>query len=397
MNYAPEKFRRGMNWAFIGGFLVLLWLPTLDSFLHLDNAPQPTENRALAQFPAFKTADGALQQFVRNVETYYNDHFGFRKQLVRWNTRWRKTWFKDRSLADVLQARDGWLFYTGDYMIDHFRGTRLFTETELQDWRALLESRHAWLKERGIAYAMVIAPDKHSVYPEFLPDWLTRVNPTTKLDQFVAFLTKHSKVPVLDLRQPLIDGKKQSPTYLCSDTHWNSFGAFLAYQNVICILSNQIPDLAPLELESFMTAQLPPQPVGDLATMIGQQEAFPERNLVALAPKPPLQPLKTSTVTNGLPRDSAKLVRHMITENPGAQGTAILFQDSFGRAWLPFLGYNFEKVLFVWQYNWNKPLIERERPRVVIDEMVERFLNKEDPRELRRKDDAPESVVASYD
>ena len=48
----------------------------------------------------------------------------------------------------------------------------------------------------------MIAPDKHSIYPEYLPDGLTPLGPATRLDQLLAPLRDHSAVAPLDLRGP---------------------------------------------------------------------------------------------------------------------------------------------------------------------------------------------------
>ncbi len=108
-------------------------------------------------------------------------------------------------------------------MIDHYSGQLQFTPEQLHDWQVLLEKRRDWLARRGIAYVFVVAPDKHTIYPEELPNWVTKVRPQTKLDQFYDYMHAHSTVPVLDLREIVRGGKKTCPTYFQTDTHWNFF------------------------------------------------------------------------------------------------------------------------------------------------------------------------------
>src|SRR5471032_1208221 len=94
-------------------------------------------------------------------------------------------------------------------MIDDVMGNRPFRDSELEAWRDLLQGRHDWLAQRGIRYLFVIPPDKHTIYPEHLPDWLvTAARPPQRLDQFIQYMKAHSDVPVLDLRQTLLDAKK---------------------------------------------------------------------------------------------------------------------------------------------------------------------------------------------
>src|SRR4051812_29156386 len=109
-----EKISKTTQWVIIALFIDLLWLPALDSYFHLDRAPIPNEKRAPASFPSFNPSLDGIRNFISGLDAYYNDHFGFRKQLVKWDRRWRRDWFKESSLADVVIGRDGWLYYSGE-------------------------------------------------------------------------------------------------------------------------------------------------------------------------------------------------------------------------------------------------------------------------------------------
>jgi len=80
----PSRRARA-DWVLIAAFLVLLWMPTLDNFFNLDHSRQPGENRLPASFPKWQGAglDGA-QKYIVGLDDYFSDHFGFRKQLIRW-------------------------------------------------------------------------------------------------------------------------------------------------------------------------------------------------------------------------------------------------------------------------------------------------------------------------
>src|SRR5690242_2336853 len=140
-----EKIRKGTRGVLIAAFIGLLWLPTLDSLFHLDKAPMSNENRAPAKFPALNLSLDGVRTYMTGLESYYNDHFGFRNQLVRWDHRWKHNWFKESSLSDVIIGREGWLFFCGERMIENYRGMADFKPKELQEWQALLEARRDWL------------------------------------------------------------------------------------------------------------------------------------------------------------------------------------------------------------------------------------------------------------
>ena len=70
-----------------------------------------------------------------------------------------------------------------------------------------------------------------------------------------------------------------------------------------------------------------------------------------------------------------------------------MFRDSFAITMGKFFSQSFGRTVYVWQQNWDKPFIERERPDIVIDEMLERIMVFRSPEQLRKADDAPNATV----
>ena len=366
--------RRRWTIILIGLFMVFLWLPSLDTFFHVDRTLARSENRNLATFPKLPAKP---QAYVQGLEAYFNDHFGFRKFLVRKFNRLRWSLFKEKN-SYVLEGKDGWLYYTVGEAVDHYSGLLQFTPEQLHDWQVLLEARRDWLAKRGISFLFVVAPDKHSIYPEYLPSWAVKVRPQTKLDQFVAYMHEHSTVPILDLREVVVNAKQTRPTFLKIDAHWNLFGAFVAYQEIMRALAREHPGLdAPLPLADFtVTNEL--KMGGDLARFIGVN--MTESNYFNFTAKPELPRFSTELSPPEHPQTPK------FTKNPSAKGRVIVFQDSFALGWIPFFGYHFNQVTYLWQYNLDPAWIEREKPDLVIMEMNERFFNTEHPKSLLAKE-----------
>jgi hypothetical protein len=372
-------------------FLVMLWLPTIDHFVKLDHAPVPNENRLPAPWPVFAGV-AQCREFVTGVENYFNDHFGFRKRLIQWNHHWKYQLFRNASSEDLLVGREGWLFHAGDRMMEHWTRQSAWTQQDLRDWRHLLELRRDWLRARGIKYVFVVSPDKHTVYPEYLPPWMEKSAKPSKLQQLAEYMKVHSDVEFIDLTQTLIDAKKIRVDYLKTDTHWNAFGGFVAYRTLAQRLARQIPGLEPLPLDAYEWKPLAQAP-GDLANMAGKDSSHETEAVTPISAKP-IPPLPRLYDPVRLPHHGTSESRPFYTHNDKASGKALLFHDSFARSWCPFLGQHFKEVIYVWHYTWDLPLIEREKPDVVIDEILERFLNNQDPTDLLRKDQLPVSAVA---
>jgi alginate O-acetyltransferase complex protein AlgJ len=363
-------------------FLTLLWLPTLDVFVHIDHARFTFENRAPAKWPKWTSIE-KIQDFVGGIETYFNDHFGFRKQLVRWNNHWKDQLF-GISPAEAIAGQDGWYFYSGAHFFENYTGMSRFKEPELAKWRELLEQRQAWCKARGIKYMFVIPPDKHTIYPEYLPTWIHRAKEPSKVEQFVAYMKTNSTVPVFDLSKPIIEAKPLGPLYRKTDTHWNAKGAWVAYRDIIETLRGRITNSTPISLDAYNWS-LPPSTNGDLTRLMGRGEIV-ETTAYQIEPLKRMPSMEERTDPKRFPYTGSPETMPVYTSNPSASQKVVVFHDSFAAAWYPFLGLHFHEAIYLWQYDWDFRLLEREKPDVIIDEMLERIFCTLEARYLLEKD-----------
>lgn len=394
MNRANDNPPARPVWAgqiLIVVFLLLLWAPAGDSFFHLDQSRPPGENRLPAPLPHWQgNSLAGAQKYLNGLNDYFSDHFGFRKKLIRWFQNWKLGLYHDRSVYKVIIGPNHWLFIAELQMVEHFLGIARFTPQELADWRQVVEHRRDWLAARGIKYLLIIPPDKKDIYPEELPAWLRNAAPAnreTKLDQFLKYMKAHSTVQILDLRPALLAAKPTAPTYLENDTHWNRFGGFVACQEVVKALTNQFPDLPPLRLADFTWTNAPATG-GDLARMLGLDAV--EHNNFVFKPKPSVTAPVLRPATNDISAwDVHK--RSIISENPAPLAeSAVVFHDSFGVAWQPFLGCCFKRIVYMSDNReFNTRVIEENRPQIVINEILERYFNTQDPRELLAHDGLP--------
>jgi hypothetical protein len=380
METNSQSSRSWPNYALIILFAIFLLIPSLEMIFHFDTTTSRGENRLLAPLPVPPQSLRGLANYLSGWEAYYNDHFGCRRALILWHGKLLLHLFEDDS-HEVLVGRDGWLYFSSGRMIDHYRGDSQFSEAELQGWQKLLEQRRNWLARRHIKFIFVLAPNKESIYPEHLPDWLKNPGRSTKADQFFAYMRTHSSVSLLDLRPTLLAAKGSGPLYMQTDTHWNELGAFLGCDQLVRLLADgKVSALKPLSLNAFnQTNALAPG--GDLTRMLGVDMV--ESNAVYLSPKlelPELNLFEPTNETEGL---------WSFSKQTGGTGSAIVYHDSFGRFWIPFLGYQFKEVDYFRQYFLNPKIITEQQPTVVICEVLERFLNTADPAGLSAQDALP--------
>jgi hypothetical protein len=367
-------------------FIAAICLPVLGMTFHLGAKPETTENRQLATFPPISLDANVLATFPGRFKDYFNDHFGFRNTLIRWQAIMKVKWLGVSSSPLVILGKDGWLFYADEYSVDGHRAVPLFTEKQLARWQERLEARRDWLARQGIHYLFAIAPSKQTIYPEYLPDTLTQIAQESRLKQLIAYLKEHSNLEFLDLRPALNEAKSGHILFHRTDSHWNFYGGFAAYQSIIRELAKWFPGLQPVsESDLDMTTR---KFSGDLARMLGLSGFMIEEMPIISLSKPsyvitsvkdvqdnklaerPIQALE------GLRLPPAPYMGTVITAERKGQKLPrlVIFHDSANVFISPFLAEHFSRTVFDYAPVLDLKLIESEHPDIVIQEMGEMFL-----------------------
>jgi hypothetical protein len=379
---AGTRIRTISEWTLIGVFLVAISLPLAGTFLPRRFNQAANDLRPLASAPRFCLSRQMIYTYVPEFENYWNDHFAFRGTLIRALNIAKVRWLHVSTSAHVLLGRASWLFYTPYPPGTDYHGVRPFTPDELEHWQRVLEHRREWLERRGCRYLVFIPPDKQTIYPEYLDPTYRSQHARSRLDQLLEHLHRHgSRVEVLDIRQPMQTIKAQERLYHRTDSHWNDRGAFVGYQHLVGRLSQWFPDLRPDPRSAFAEATTQ-KPGGDLATMVDLAERDREEWL-SLAPKAPRRAIRAR---EGVvwPAGATFPLGHPFArecDDPRLP-CAVMFHDSFYVALDPFLSEHFRRIAYVWTDDFYPDVVEREKPEVVIQEMLERKLSYVTPRDL---------------
>ncbi|MEJ0056479.1 MAG: hypothetical protein WDN75_12995 [Bacteroidota bacterium] len=371
-----RSIARFLNVIMVTSFLIIIFFPLLDEGfgLHLDKS-ENTEKRILASRPNFSLE--SIEVFPSRYENYYNDNFSFRNSLVRLNSGITSKAYDLSAIPDVLIGKEGWLYYIsksqGNSREDYMGRLRVENFT-LDSIKKKLERRSNYLNSRGIKFLVAVAPDKHSVYPDFIPSNVGKKGKfQTRLNQITNYLKANSSVQILDLRDALVDSRKTEPlpTFKKTDTHWNYLGGFIAYQRIMEALN-----MVPKSKTDFKWDQQGPGEGLDLAGMLGASEEFKELNEVTFTPL-----FKNDLVVNEIKEYEKPLLGKVLRvfNNDQSLPKLLMFHDSFGGAILPFLPHHFRESVFVTESAvfvtdlYSTAVIEKEKPDVVIMEMVERY------------------------
>lgn len=361
--------RRIMQTIHVILFFLALSLPLLDSFFNLDSTEPPKENRILNTLPDSPKNLDDVFDYPKNFEPYYDDHFGFRNGLLNYYSQIR---FYGMNMSPIEEkvslGKDGWMFYTPSLVLEQ----KLDTE-QLESIRLYFESIQAKLARQGIPYLIVIAPDKKTIYREYVSErYLIRDGDAWNSEMVTAYLKEHSSVPVVDLASHLKAQKEIGMLYYKTDSHWNELGAFLASKEIALHMQPLIPGInQSYPLETCEVTPVAEQGSG-LANILGIAKTIQEPYGVKVS------------LPGGF--HSRRIWKHSLKSTPYAQNKkpivyeqrdhtlpkAVIFRDSFSTALVPFLSEHFQRSVYYWQLPIDYQVIENEKPDIVIQEIVGR-------------------------
>jgi hypothetical protein len=268
-------------------------------------------------------------------------------------------------------GKDGWLFYVrkdDGNNLDDFRKTNLFDEPTLDMLIRKIEMRVRWCEENGIKFILLIAPNKHTIYPEYYS--FSRPEGQSRTDQVINNMPHGIKDNIIFPRDYLLTRKAEVtpfPFYFETDTHWNSQGAFYVYELLFDRIRSSFPDVEFPVMENF-SRKIQKENGGDLARMLGL-ESYMQRTRIDIEPEGGWKAYYTYI------KNEAE--KGIVTENIRQNlPRAIIFGDSFFDAMEPFVSSIFFRSEYIQGFfeEKDREYILAQRPDIIICEVVERYI-----------------------
>lgn len=270
------------------------------------------------------------------------------------------------------EGKEDWLFLGNSYehTVEKLRLSTKPKNSDIESLKSTLSELSEVALGTNTKLALVVGPNKSTIYPEYLPD---KFVPSDKR-YFSFFADVLKDVPNLVLYDPTDDFLRQKNIegilYYRTDTHWNSKAAFLAYEGVANRLSLPVPDVN-FELNSDGYP-------GELLGVAGL-ENFPLhggdswRFTIEQPPK-----LAREDVSALSPIQSFGAQEIVVNSNALSDKTVWVVGDSFTGALRPYIYSTFKKTYYLG--HWNKRLSDlasilrnaSEKPDVIIIVRVER-------------------------
>ncbi len=355
-------------WLAGGLFACLLIAPMAAGVFAPRGAVSDLENRELASAPRLALAVSDWPAYARTLNAWMTDHMGLRDWMIGIYFDLRS----DLNLAverAAVEGEDGWLFASVDDALAMHEGLRPFDRDEAAAWLSGAAETAAAATRAGAAFAVLIPPNKHEVYPEHLPRHAPRTGAPRRAETLAA-AGPAAGVRVIYPLADLLRKKPEGQLYFKTDTHWTELGAYWSYRALmdeLAAMGVRAPVVAPTDLEIG-----PPEAfAGDIYPLLGRADGRPEPirrykirtpTTYKASPAPALDWMSFEAETFIMPdRNRPKI---------------LVYGDSYFSALAPFLRESFDEVAFVHHRLGAPPraALDDASYDVVLLQMVERFL-----------------------
>lgn len=332
--------------------LAALLIPSVLMLCGFKNANR--ENRVLAKMPELISEKGVNTKFASGFDKYVDDHFALREYLVTGFNTAQKALLRDFNGSNAVIGSNNFIYY-GETVNDYL-GVDQLTRAQINSIAAYLYDVQQGFAERGIRFAFMTAPNKATVYPEYMPRYLKPTDAPRNIDMLEKAMTEKG-VEHVNALEILLEGKKTRSVYYEHDSHWNNYGAMLVY--------NAIAEKFGLEKYEASVYTAEKDRTGDLHNFVYPSSDHLEERIIY----PKFHEYSSKRPINF---DRDKLVE-TVSEVNGL--TAAFYHDSFGRSLQPILSQSLGKLSMnsYFPYNWD--FVEETDADLVIVELVERNLD----------------------
>ena len=348
-------------------FFISILLVPISRINHADKSI--LEKRNLAKWPILIVNSKLNEKYGTHFENWLSDRFRGRYKIISAYNKVNNLLLGRLENSKAMLGNEGFFFYKGENSIANYQNKNIFDEKELETIRDNILLRRKLLEKRGIKYYVMIAPDKNRVYGEKYPDYILKYHAMSRAEQLVSYLKKYGIDVVYPLHE-LNSGKQTGITYFRYDTHWNTFGAFIGYDSIMKMITNDIPTLRKLSIEDFDIVNMVEES-GDLLPMLNLTikdiDNINHSNLKLQKKVKYNYEYITNKGRNGVKTNNNNPLNHL---------NLCMLRDSFTSSMEPYFSESFSHSVYIWNQNFNANYekILQANPDIVVQENVERSL-----------------------
>ncbi|MBQ9279276.1 MAG: hypothetical protein IJ224_11665 [Lachnospiraceae bacterium] len=300
-------------------------LLSLSVLMPFSKSDMDKEKREAAKLPKLVKENKINLDFFNELTDYFSDNFAFRQELSTADALIKAKVFKTSNQERVVLGKDGWLYYS-ESMHDYL-GEDLMSEREIHSAARVLYLLQENCEAKGVSFLFTIAPNKNSLYPEFMPDNYIKSDKPTNFERLRNDMLS-CDINFVDLHTAFLNDERIM--YHKWDSHWNNEGATFAVDLLLDELSKEHYDYTeePYKIEASHR--------GDLYNIL-----YP--SLDALDDNFIYEKEHEYTYVNDVKSTEDPII---LTQNPGAEGSLVMFRDSYGNATIPYIADEYQRGFF---------------------------------------------------
>jgi len=336
------------------------------------------ENRIKAKAPVFSTEVLLKQNYYDDFNKYFNDNFSMRGYYI-----FAKNWIDFNAFStspsynNVHIGKKGWLYYLPE-MKDFF-GEACDEEASVDRLVLQLHALESVLRASGKTFYFMVAPNKSTIYPEFVGYTPGKNNcDKSKLNIVLDRFSVNPLNGFIRLDEQLMKEKAGNPSvllYYKTDTHWNWHGAKIASEMILERVSSDVSDNVSHKhfqpsVEFHETSY-----VGDLVKLLGLENIVELADRVNFPNPSATSEKKAYLLSNGLYIEHFTLDR---TVGVPSLPSAVFYGDSFLDRITDYVKGAFSKIDVIPSQHTiptKEDIEDLSSYRIVLFEVVERELN----------------------
>lgn len=327
----------------------------LGKYVMTDSEIQRYELRKPTSLPDWGWKKRSIDHFFASADKWLTDKLSFRKKIIQLRTAMNHRLGRTLDPGFMVMGSDGWYYLGNDHAqtIDQYRGLKPMTALQKQELLDDFSRFGHFMDSIGIPYVISFAPDKQSIYPEFLPEYLKKKHGESVFEQL---FRDTAGFRLIDLKPTLLASKSISsvPLYFKVDSHWNMHGAYMAYRKIMETVTRST-GIQAIELRatdfSDTTEEIPGLPESSLTQFSRDRE-----KVGSLVPHSDADPVEVHSLEGSLVRIEPKfsptarfddMMSRNITRNANGKGKVLVLGDSFTYELSRYFSATFHESMYV--------------------------------------------------
>jgi hypothetical protein len=231
----------------------------------------------------------------------------------------------------VVMGRDSWLFF--QETIGDYDGSAALCDEQMDILsRNLLKLKHT-AEARGQVFLLAVAPNKNTLYREYMPSRYKRTNAPTNMER----LLMTEGLDSIDLTGALLESDK--PTYFKSDSHWNGRGSRIAAREIMLAITEKTGVMPGIDIMGNGLYELE-EITGDLGRMLYPASHIREADYI-------YGEARQNYTNIGRVRSLDDMF--ITTESNGTTLRVAVYRDSFANALIPYFSNAYSNVYYTRQ------------------------------------------------